>query len=354
MLEIEHRTDSLTAFGQSFPQHSPQHSGDQVSYIPPPPKGAPPATEGFSFGPAQVSQQPTYYAPPPPPSGSPPAFDQQAIQEHNHAAFNHNAGVGKQSISSQYSPAAKMEKIPGGAPAFGEFVGAHSSNQDDVGTFNGGSYRISHRDTNSLLTVQLAMGCPLTVRPGAMIAMSPTITLRGAITISWKKVIAGGSMSMSHYTGPGELLLAPSVLGDVIVHLVAEGDNWKIGRDAFLAHTSGVHHEYKAQGFIKGFFSGEGFFVYNITGSGLLWMQSFGAIIKKDLVEDEVYIVDNGHLVAWNCKYEMTRVASGGIMSSFSSGEGLACKFKGPGSVYLQTRNLNAFAVQMKISTASG
>lgn len=59
-----------------------------------------------------------------------------------------------------------MEKIPGGAPAFGEFVGAHSSTQDDIGTFNGGSYRISHRDTNSLLTIQLAMGCPLTVRPG--------------------------------------------------------------------------------------------------------------------------------------------------------------------------------------------
>lgn len=90
-------------------------------------------------------------------------------------------------------------------------------------------------------------------------------------------------MSMSHYTGPGELLLAPSVLGDVIVNLISEGDNWKIGRDAFLAHTSGVHHEYKAQSLTKGVFSGEGLFVYHITGSGLLWMQSFGAIIKKDV-----------------------------------------------------------------------
>ena len=35
---------------------------------------------------------------------------------------------------------------------------------DDVGTFNGGSYRISHRDTNSILTLQLAMGCPITAR----------------------------------------------------------------------------------------------------------------------------------------------------------------------------------------------
>lgn len=72
------------------------------------------------------------------------------------------------------------------------------------------------------------------------------------------------------------------------------------------------------------------------------------------LVEGEAYFIDNGHLVAWNCEYDIERVASGGLLSSFSSGEGLACKFKGPGTVYLQTRNLNAFAAQMKISTASG
>ena len=52
-----------------------------------------------------------------------------------------------------------------GAPSAAHFVGA-SATQDDVGTFNGGSYRISHRDTNSILTLQLAMGCPLTAKPG--------------------------------------------------------------------------------------------------------------------------------------------------------------------------------------------
>lgn len=55
-----------------------------------------------------------------------------------------------------------------GAPAAAHFIGGASSTQDDVGTFNGGSYRISHRDTNTILTFQLAMGCPLTVRPGAI------------------------------------------------------------------------------------------------------------------------------------------------------------------------------------------
>lgn len=57
------------------------------------------------------------------------------------------------------------------------------------------------------------------------------------------------------------------------------------------------------------------------------------------LVENEKYIVDNGHLVAWNTKYVMERVASGGIISGFASGEGLVCKFTGPGTVFIQTRN---------------
>lgn len=59
-----------------------------------------------------------------------------------------------------------MEQYPGGAPAYGKFTGVTSTNADDVGTFNGGSYRISHRDSNSLLTIQLAMGCPIVAKPG--------------------------------------------------------------------------------------------------------------------------------------------------------------------------------------------
>lgn len=65
------------------------------------------------------------------------------------------------------------------------------------------------------------------------------------------------------------------------------------------------------------------------------------------LQEGEKYIIDNGHLIAWNCKYVMERVASGGIISGISSGEGLVCKFTGPGTVFLQTRNPAAFALWM-------
>lgn len=65
-------------------------------------------------------------------------------------------------------------------------------------------------------------------------------------------------------------------------------------------------------------------------------------------MEGERYVIDNGHLVAWNAKYVLERVASGGLMSGLASGEGLACKFTGPGTVYLQTRNPAAFVALLK------
>jgi uncharacterized protein (AIM24 family) len=116
-----------------------------------------------------------------------------------------------------------------------------------------------------------------------MIGMSPTVTLKGTLSFGLMKFFAGGEMAMSTYTGPGELLIAPTVLGDVTVVRIAKGQEWKVGRDAFLAATSGIEHDHKAQSLAKTFFSGEGLFIYRFYGTGLLWIQSFGAIIKKDV-----------------------------------------------------------------------
>ena len=173
-------------------------------------------------------------------------------------------------------------QMPGGAPPQGHFKGAGAT-QDDVGTFNGGSYRISHRDCNTILTLQLAMGCPLQAKPGVMIAMSPTVTLKGAVKFSMKKLIGGGEIASSTYTGPGELLFAPPFLGDITTLRLTGKETWNVGKDAFLVATQGVVKDLKNQGFSKAMFSGEGLFVYKISGIGIMWLSSFGAIIRKDV-----------------------------------------------------------------------
>ena len=54
---------------------------------------------------------------------------------------------------------------------------------------------------------------------------------------------------------------------------------WTIGKDGFLAMTDGVVKETKSQGLSKGLFSGEGFFVTRVSGVGIFFMTSVGAII---------------------------------------------------------------------------
>jgi len=129
----------------------------------------------------------------------------------------------------------------------------------------------------------LAHGCPVTAKPGAMVAMTPTVTLKGSVKFSLKKMLAGGEMAQSTYTGPGELLLAPAALGDIVPIRLDGQQTWSVGKDAFLACTQGVVKDYKSQGLGKAMFSGEGLFVYKISGQGVLFVTSLGAIIQKNV-----------------------------------------------------------------------
>lgn len=293
---------------------------NKTFYPPPPPNAAspsqqrnyPPPPAAAGTPPLRTASQASYPLPPhqqqqqqPPPQqpGQPPNMSLPLHMRHGSTGSyhsdhsgglpqyaappesNHQQEKAKPPVADEDQPRAGTSSpstLMGGAPGAGQFVGA-SAIVDDVGTFNGGSYRISHRDSNTILTVQLAMGCPLSAKPGTMIAMSPTITLKGAYKFSMKKLVAGGEMGHSTFTGPGELLLGPPFLGDVTSIRLSGTESWSVGHDGYLASTQGVVKEYKRQGLGKAMFSGEGLWVYKISGTGLLWLTSFGAIIRKDV-----------------------------------------------------------------------
>ena len=92
--------------------------------------------------------------------------------------------------------------------------------------------------------------------------------------------------------------------------------------------------------------SGEGLFVYQVNGQGVMWVQSLGAITSRTLqpgeqwigegassatdVSDEILTadaVDNGHLVAWTAQYKVERVDAGGLFSAAHTDEGLVCRY---------------------------
>lgn len=160
--------------------------------------------------------------------------------------------------------------------------------------------------------------------------MSPTITLKGAIKFSVRKLVAGGEMATSTYLGPGEVLLAPATLGDVtllrLTGTSGAAEQWSVGKDAFLACTQGIVREYKSQGIGKAIFSGEGLFVYRMSGAGIVWITSFGAIIRKD-----VSLVLVRGLCGCGCVCSLTRCVAAGWRA-------VCCRQWAFGGVELQLR----------------
>lgn len=122
-----------------------------------------------------------------------------------------------------------------------------------------------------------------------------------------------------------------------------------VQKDGFLAGTEGIQVNTKMQNLKKGLFSGEGFFIIEISGRGTVFLSSYGAIHAINLVAGEEVIVDNAHLVAWpNYMDYRIEKASQGWLSSVTSGEGLVCRFRGEGTVLIQSRNPHGFGQWMK------
>ena len=187
---------------------------------------------------------------------------------------------------------------------------------------------------------------------GAMMAMTPNLTLEssmkgGLMGALSRKLLRGETffyLTIKAQQGDGEAMLAPATVGGIEI-LPLTGTEYFLQKGSFLAASDTVQIATKTQNLTQGLFSGEGFFITRVSGTGTLVLNTFGALMKFDLAPGQEYVVDNYHLVAWEAttSYSISKAASGWI-SSFTSGEGFVCRFKGPGTVYAQTRNPSAFA----------
>ena len=202
-----------------------------------------------------------------------------------------------------------------------------------------------------MLKVYLDLGESLKAEAGAMIAMSDTVDVEGkvegGILKGLGRMLAGESFFFQTLTarrGPGEVLLAHELPGEIFPITLDGRTNYILQKDGFFAASREVDISTKVQNLVKGLFSGEGFFILRASGMGTLFVSSYGAIYPIDLSEGQEFIVDNGHLVAWpeTMDYKIQKASSGWI-SSLTSGEGLVCRFRGPGRVLIQSRNPSGF-----------
>ena len=209
-----------------------------------------------------------------------------------------------------------------------------------------------HRGAFAAVSIRLDVGERIKVEPGAMVAMDSNVkveTKSGGILKGLKRAFFGGeSFFFNYYEGPGEIVLAPLLIGDIIV-LDLNGE-MLVQSTSFLAASDNVEVDTKFGGF-KSFFMGEGIFLIRLSGNGKVVLGSFGGIMEKKLLPGEEYIVDTGHVVAFDSTITYDVKAFGGIKSFFFGGEGLIVRMKGPGRIFYQTRNYPAFLQWIKTTS---
>ncbi len=209
-------------------------------------------------------------------------------------------------------------------------------------------YEILYQPSYSLLKVNLQRNEAISAESGAMVSMSGGVKIEtrmkgGLMGALKRKVLGGESFFVNTFKADeaGEVTLAPSLPGDL--HAIElSGQTIYAQSGSYIAASPGIDVSTKWGG-AKTFLSREGFFLLKISGTGTLFLSSYGAIHKITLGDGEKYIVDTGHMVAFDESVEYNVKKVGGLKSTFFSGEGLVCELRGPGNIVIQTRSEDAF-----------
>ncbi|POY37000.1 TIGR00266 family protein [Solitalea longa] len=159
-----------------------------------------------------------------------------------------------------------------------------------------------------------------------------------------RKFFGGESLFINHFTNNTNktlsLHLTQPTPGDITVKEL-DGESYCIQQGSYIASEPGVKLGVKWAG-IGSFIGGEGLFKLVASGKGKVVFGAYGGIIEKEINGE--YIVDSGHLVAYEPGMKLKPQLAGGIFSSLFGGEGFVTRVEGQGKIYLQTRNIAGLA----------
>jgi uncharacterized protein (TIGR00266 family) len=209
--------------------------------------------------------------------------------------------------------------------------------------FKGLPFKFDCKPDFGYLTINVPQGEMVKVEAAAMAGMDTNMEMKTKFKGGFQRFLSGESLFINEFTaknGDAEIQIAPASPGD-IDHVYLDNESIFLQNSAFVASGSQIDVQSKWQGFTRGFFSGENFFLIKCSGKGDVWFNSYGGIIPIEV--NGSYVVDTGHIVAFTEGLEYSISSVGGYKSLFFSGEGLVCRFTGTGRVWIQTRKLQPF-----------
>jgi uncharacterized protein (TIGR00266 family) len=226
-------------------------------------------------------------------------------------------------------------------------------------------HEVLYKPSYAMLRLSLEPGETILAEAGVMVSMSTNMQVKtflnpsqnlshgffshlmafivGLVVALLRKALGGETVFVNAFSPAdraGELLLAPTLVGDIVHHRM-NGQTLLVQAGSYLASTKGVTLKLRFSG-LKGLFTGESLFLLEIGGTGDLWINAFGGIEEIDVVDG--LTVDTGHIVAFEPSLTWSVQAVGGLKSTLLSGEGLVLRLSGTGKVWIQSRNLNSFA----------
>jgi len=209
---------------------------------------------------------------------------------------------------------------------------------------------IRNRPSFANVVVYLEPGEKVVAESDAMASMSSGIEMTtrwsgGFFGAVLKRIFGGESLFVNEFTAKesAELVLTQPLPGDIEV-IDLNGTSLFLQPGAFLACEPGIRLGLKWAG-LASLIGGEGLFRLVVSGNGRIWFSSYGGIYSREVTDE--YIVDTGHLVAYEPSVNLKVGMAGGIFSSLFSGEGLITRVRGPGRIYLQSRNLSGLTAWM-------
>jgi uncharacterized protein (TIGR00266 family) len=201
-----------------------------------------------------------------------------------------------------------------------------------------------------LIEFTLDRGEKVTAEAAAMVFMrgdiiTETRMRKGGFLKSLKAAALGGeSFFVNEFIAQEDgctLGLTGNMLGDIEVIPVT--DEFIVQSGAFVGSSGDLTLDTKWQGFTKGIF-GSNLFMLKTVGSGDMFVNAWGGIIKKELHSGEKMILDNYQLVALSATADYRVTKHGNLKTTLFGGDALVIEIIGPGTVYLQTKNIMEFA----------
>ena len=165
--------------------------------------------------------------------------------------------------------------------------------------FKGLPFKFDCKPDFGYLTINVPKGETVKVEAAAMAGMDTNMEMKTKFKGGFQRFLSGESLFINEFTaknGNAEIQIAPASPGD-IDHVYLDNESIYLQNSAFVASGSQIDVQSKWQGFTRGFFSGENFFLIKCTGKGDVWFNSYGGIIPIEV--NGSYVVDTGHIVAF-------------------------------------------------------